>query len=354
MRTGHGEEVSGSIWRGIRTSWVDEFFRIPIVHEPGTVHVYSSAASYMLSAIVTAVTGETIHQYLKPRLFEPLGITGETWDIGPDGFNSGGNGLSMTTVDSLKLGILHAQGGVWAGRRILPETWVKAATRPQGSSEYGYHWVIGDDYYAALGVFVQMVMVFPQANAVLAINAAMDQSSVLLPHIKRHLPAAFAGPGDPAADARLAQTVAAWPHEPAFASKAARDDARLAPARWTVELNALGVTALACRAESDALVLTLEDASGVHTLKAAWDGWREGVATLPAPELHHGYPLVGAPVVAGARWLAPDELEIVVHFTETAFRDTIRLRFADRGVTLDRSVNINSGARAWPTLSAWA
>src|SRR3546814_6469727 len=67
MRSGHASEVSGSIWRGIATSWVREFLRIPVVYEPGTRHVYSSAASYMLSAIVTWITGDTIAAYLTPR-----------------------------------------------------------------------------------------------------------------------------------------------------------------------------------------------------------------------------------------------------------------------------------------------
>src|SRR3546814_5824383 len=102
MRSGHASEVSGSIWLGIATSWVREFFRLPVVYEPGIRHVYSSAPSYMLSAIVTWITGETIAAYLTPRLFEPLGMGEVQWDIGPDGVNPGGNGISIRTADALK------------------------------------------------------------------------------------------------------------------------------------------------------------------------------------------------------------------------------------------------------------
>jgi CubicO group peptidase (beta-lactamase class C family) len=145
MRTGHAEETSGSRWRGIESSWIAEFFKIPVVHKPGTVFVYTSAASYMLSAIVTRVTGQTMHEYLKPRLFEPLGIVGESWDVGPDGIYAGGNGLTCKVVDLMKLGILHLHKGVWEGKQILPEAWVNEATRAFGDSSYGYHWVTGPD-----------------------------------------------------------------------------------------------------------------------------------------------------------------------------------------------------------------
>lgn len=162
MRTGHAEETSGSRWRGLRSSWIAEFFKIPVVHRPGTVYKYTSAASYMLSAILSRTSGETLHDYLRPRLFEPLGISGETWDMGPDGINPGGNGLTCKTIDMLKLGVLHAQKGLWQGRRILPETWVARATRPHSPGGYGYHWMTGPEHsFCAMGVFGQLLVVFP-------------------------------------------------------------------------------------------------------------------------------------------------------------------------------------------------
>ena len=89
MRAGHAEEISGSVWRQIKTSWVAEFFKVPVVHKPGTRFVYSSAASFMLSAIVTKVTGQTLRDYMEPRFFKPLGITRLSWDVGPGGINPG-------------------------------------------------------------------------------------------------------------------------------------------------------------------------------------------------------------------------------------------------------------------------
>ncbi|HSI16625.1 MAG TPA: serine hydrolase [Sphingomonas sp.] len=351
MRSGQGSEVSGSVWRGIATSWIEEFFRIPLNHEPGTVHVYSSAASYMLSAIVTRVTGETIHAFLTPRLFAPLGIADVTWDVGPDGVNPGGNGVSFTTADGLKLGILHAQKGVWNGRRILSEQWIDQATRAQGSPEYGYHWVIGDTYYAALGQFVQMILVYPAANAVIALNGAMEESSVLLPHLKKHFPAAFAGAGSADADAALTARLAGWAEVPALPSLAQDDAAGLAGG-WIVDDNELGLVRLDFAFADDALRFSITDQEGTHAVVAGRDDWHLAPTYLPGAALHHGYRLEDAPTFAGARWLAADQLELVLHFVESVFRDTFTFTRDGHRLTMERRVNINSAARAWPVVTA--
>ncbi|WP_084250019.1 serine hydrolase domain-containing protein [Sphingomonas mali] len=354
MRSGQGTEVSGSIWRGIATSWIAEFFRIPFDHEPGTTYVYSSAASYMLSAIVTRVTGQTIHDFLKPRLFDPLGITNIRWDVGPDGINPGGNGISFTTADGLKLGVLHAQRGLWQGQRILSERWVAEATRihaGEPGDQYGYHWVVGDGHFAMLGVFVQMVRVFPGSNAVLAFNAAMDESKVVTPHLDRHFPAAFGNGTDAATDVALAERLKRWSEPASFVSTAPSDPAAFA-GRWIMTSNDKGLTELAFEFDQDEARIVLVDGEGEHRLIAGRDGWAIAPAYLPGADLHHGYRMDGMPTAAGLRWIAENRIELVVHFLESAFRDTFVFSVAGDRLVMDRSVNINSGARAWPTMTA--
>jgi CubicO group peptidase (beta-lactamase class C family) len=353
MRSGHESEVSGSKWRGIASSWVDEFFRIPMAHEPGTVHVYSSAASYMLSAIVTHVTGETIHAYLKPRLFEPLGIVGERWDIGPDGINPGGNGITACLSDAMRLGILHAQSGVWEGQRLLPAWWVKQATRAQGSEAYGYHWVIGAHYFAAIGQFVQAVFVYPEQQGIVAVAAAIHESKLLIPHLNRYFPAAFGGQGSEADDgalaARLGEWGKAWPITSAFG-----DVRKLVGQRWLLDANLPGVSEIGFDEDAGALRFWMQDREGQHSIPVGAGQWIAGRSTLPGAELHHGYQLLDAPSIAAAWWDGPDRLTLVCHFVESAFRDTITLQFAGDSVTMDRRVNINSAAQAWPTLTGTA
>ncbi len=137
MSTGHATGIGGDVWRQIRTSWTDAFFKAPVPEPPGARMVYSSASSYMLSAILQRTTGERLHAYLATRLFEPLGIEGESWDVCPNGINPGGNGLSCRTEDMLKLALLHLQRGRWDGRQILPEAWVSDALRPHLPAPFG-------------------------------------------------------------------------------------------------------------------------------------------------------------------------------------------------------------------------
>lgn len=348
MRTGHDVEVSGSVWRQIETSWVDEFFCIPIVHEPGTKHVYSSAASYILSAIVTRVTGQTIFDFLQPRLFAPLAISDLRWDVGPDGINPGGNGIRCTLADAMKIGILHAQDGIWHGERILPQWWVEAASQPRGAPDYGYHWVVGEDYYAAVGMFVQMVIVYPHKRAVLGLFGAIDGSKTLLPFIQRHIPAALGGGGSVAADRRLDQLLERWTREPPLPSGSG-DPVQFA-GDWTLDPNELGIDHVTLDFRGHELELQLRDSKRRRAVVATLGGWTESRTSLGAASLHHGYRLEDAPTIAGWRWLSPNSIELICYFVESAFRDRFLVTLHDQTLTIVRSVNINSGPRGWPPL----
>ena len=103
-------------------------------NEPGAPFVYNSAATYMLSAIVQKLTGMKLIDYLQPRLFEPLGIEGAAWESCPRGINMGGWGLEVRTEDIARFGQLYLQKGMWQGKRLIPEAWVKEATSRQVSN----------------------------------------------------------------------------------------------------------------------------------------------------------------------------------------------------------------------------
>jgi CubicO group peptidase (beta-lactamase class C family) len=361
MRTGHAANTSGSVWRGIDTSWITEFFKIPLAYAPGTTYVYTSAASYMLSALINRVTGQTLHTYLKPRLFVPLNIQNERWDIGPDGVNPGGNGLTAPVSAMLKLGVLHAQGGIWQGRQILPAEWVKAATQPQGGpdSRYGYHWMMKPrEAFSAVGVFVQMAMVFREYGATLVVVGGMKNTAELIPHIERHFPAAFGSDCSPRpeADARLEQRLASMGERPAWVSLCAApaDSKRI----FDVAPNSLGVRQLSFSFAGDVLTFQLADAHAGHTLRVGIGHWIAGTTSMPGRALHHGYEFKNAQVVAGARWLDAKTLEMTWIYPQTAFRDRVVCEFDGDRVSVARTVNVNSAEReqevlrgvapAWP------
>ena len=169
-------------------NWVKEFLATPIVHEPGTKFLYNTAATYMLAAIIHKVTGENVVDYLQPRLFEPLAITGADWEIDPKEVNTGGWGLRLKTEDLAKFGQLYLQNGVWNGKQVLPEGWAKEATtkkidqNPDATPEelaendwlqgYGYKfWRSRHNSFRGDGAYGQYVLVFPEEDAVIAITA---------------------------------------------------------------------------------------------------------------------------------------------------------------------------------------
>ena len=206
MSVGHDTDPTGSLPRGENQSgvtWEKRFFSHPIPHKPGTKFVYNSLATYMLSAIVQKVTGEKMADYLKPRLFDPLGIEGAVWDANPQGVNVGGWGLHVKTEDMAKLGLLLLQKGNWNGKQILPESWVEEATTKKilqnpdvdpatNESDWvqGYcyqMWRCRNDAFRADGMAGQFIIVLPNENAVIAITANIGDMQAELNLVWKHL-----------------------------------------------------------------------------------------------------------------------------------------------------------------------
>ena len=362
--SGHGYGVSGGEWRSVQSSWVDSFFSIPVDNEPGTAFAYSSATSYMLSAIISETTGQSVAQFLEPRFFRHLGITMCRWDVGPDGVNPGGNGLTCRTSDFLKLGILHLQEGVWEGRQILPKEWVQQATKAQRGNEYGYHWrAHTNGIYWASGIFGQFVIVFPESGAVLATTAAVGSGATPLHElIDRHFPAFFTKPQEPTdTSSELRTYTSSLRVLSEFPTSGIADPVRSAISRTISKETFFAATnqdsvfsfALDFSKKSDG-VLQLHDSKGFHQVRIGLTGWVESYTSLSGGKLHHSYELPQLRYMASGYCLSDHEFRIVLHFHETTFCDTIEISFSqDYGMAkLERSVNVNSFGTRRPTVFA--
>ncbi len=178
MSAGHQDETN---LRAAK-NWVAEFLAHPVPHKPGTHFRYNTPATYMLSAIVQKVTGETVVDYLQPRLFDPLGIERPTWDTSPQGISIGGYGLYLKTEDIAKFGQLYLQRGQWHGKQLIPTSWVEQATSKQVSNGsdpsrdwdqgYGFQfWRCRHGAYRGDGKDGQFCIVIPDKNTVVAITA---------------------------------------------------------------------------------------------------------------------------------------------------------------------------------------
>ena len=165
--------ISGNDWR-------KEFLNSGFKFEPGTSFEYNSMNTYMLSAIVTEITGQSLFDFCKERIFEPLGIKRVYWESCPQSITKGGWGLFMRIEDMAKLGILYLQKGKWNGEQVIPESWVYRSTSWQietgkdDNEHYGYQLWINDDRpgsYAFNGMLGQNVFIYPDIDMVIVTNA---------------------------------------------------------------------------------------------------------------------------------------------------------------------------------------
>jgi len=384
MRTGHRVGLSGKTWRLIDTSWVAEFLSAEVTDPPGRRFTYSSATSHVLSAVVQRATGQTVADYLRPRLFEPLGFAAHTWDTDPEGYSSGGNGLSLRSVDFLKWGVLHLHDGWWQGRRVLPEGWVARATREwvRGASSgswdgsrfvpvepggagidrgYGYQlWLgPGDSYYAS-GMFGQDCVVLPRQDAVVALTAAIPRGrhQELSELVYELLVPAFDGPGPASDDRRLAEELAAAGEPPAVQPAVPTLDVPtldVGGRAYRCDPNEDGLTGLRFDRAGDRLTVSLTDSRGTHRVHCGLGGWTESESTVTGWRLHHSYQPARQRVLAGARWSTPRTLILDWYFVESPFHDTVTVEFLPgERLRWSRSVNVNSGDTTRPAITAAA
>jgi CubicO group peptidase (beta-lactamase class C family) len=111
MSTGHSVAPTAVLYKPSEKTWIQTFLSQPVDYIPGTFFCYNTAATYVLSTIIQKVSGQTLLEYLKPRLFRPLGIEKPIWEVSPQGINTGGFGLSIRTRDIARFGQLFLQKG---------------------------------------------------------------------------------------------------------------------------------------------------------------------------------------------------------------------------------------------------
>ena len=174
------------------------FLNASVNGKPGTEFQYNSLNTYVLSAIVTKRTGETLTEYLTPRLFEPLGITKYYWETCPKGITKGGWGLFLCAEDMAKLGQLYLQRGKWNGQQLVSEYWIEISTARHLKTQndtYGYGYQLWMEQrpgsFEYNGMLGQNVIIYPDMDMVLVTNAGnkeMFQDCIMLNIIRKYFP----------------------------------------------------------------------------------------------------------------------------------------------------------------------
>jgi len=332
--------------------WTKTFLAQPVPFKPGTHFLYNTSGTYMLSAIVQKVTGQTVLDYLRPRLFEPLGITNPTWEKSPQGISTGGYGLSIRTEDIAKFGLLYLNRGKWANKQLIPESWVVQATALQTSNGsnpqsdwdqgYGYQfWRCRHDAYRGDGAFGQFCIVMPAQEVVLAITSGTrDMQKVLDLVWDRLLP----GIGKSTLNhhdethKQLVTKLAGLRIPPVQGSPAPPAD--LVKKTFTFPDNPRKLESITVGGGSDkGTDLSVRIAGHDSELTLSPNTWRAGRMMLAGPAATAAEQRVS---VSGA-WTAPNVLTAQVCQVETPFITTYEFTFKGDGVYLKTSVNVGFG-----------
>ncbi len=353
MSTGHHDEPK----RPEDQAWTKVFLAHPVPSKPGTHFLYNTSATYMASAIVQKATGQTVRDYLRPRLFDPLGIDDPEWGTSPQGVSLGGYGLSIRTEDIAKFGQLYLQKGRWNGRQLVPESWVEAATALQTSNGsnpdsdweqgYGYQfWRSRHGAYRGDGAFGQYCVVMPEQDAVLAITSGVkDMQAVLNLAWDKLLPGMQDAPlpADPAARDALARTLGGLTMKTPRGSAEPAASVNAFDRAFRFEPNDQKLESLSLErggAGEGSLTLVLRSDGRESRVPCGRGEWTKSRAALRGPAEQS--------VAASAAWTADDELTARVVLVETPFHVTYRIKFEAGKATVHPEANVAFG----PTRSA--
>lgn len=341
MASGHESETVDAAFGTDPAEPVRGFLLQPPQRDPGTVFAYNQPCTYTLGAIVQRVTGQTLTDYLRPRLFDPLGIGTTVWQRDRTGREIGFSGLHATTDAVARLGQLYLDDGVRQGERLLPEGWVARASRPHiptagamGEGDrrdwdrgYGHQFWISRHGFRGDGAYGQFCLVLPGHDAVIAATTATEQMQEYLDLVWRHLLPAFHAaplPGREDADAALRARLDGLALPPAGGGPLPTHRAGdWAGARFTPEGGVRAgrpeLTAAEVTADSGGWVLRLTEDGEPFDARFDGQGWT--VTEQPVPVAVSGGRADGGTLTVDVVFLeTPHRLRVVCSLADRTFR----------------------------------
>jgi CubicO group peptidase (beta-lactamase class C family) len=347
MNSGHNWGTSGGMREG--KTWVEGFLDLEVQHKPGTHFVYNSGATYMLSAIIQKVTGVTLLDYLKPKIFEPLGIENPTWESDPDGINVGGWGLSVKTEDISRFGQFYLQKGNWNGKQLVSEDWVEEATSFQTSNGsnpdsdweqgYGYQfWRCRYNFYRGDGAFGQYCIVMPDKDAVLAITSGSSDMQAILNIVWEHLLPAMGKNALPPDDEGLKllndklqglaiSTVQGEENSPNASNISGNTN--------IMEPNGLAIKSITFNFDVSPDVITINSEETEQSFSVGYEAMEFGSMINPH--------LVSREIAVSGAWASPDKFHVKKIYFETPHEIEYTFQFREDKLIWDTDMNVSFG-----------
>jgi len=333
------------------TDWPKAFMSAAIENKPGSVFKYNNMATFMLSAIVQKATGQKLLDYLKPRLFDPLGIKNLAWDETREGYTFGAIGLKIQSEDMAKFGQMLLQKGKWNGKQIVPQSWVEEATSFQINSidpgntvpkefndwqqGYGYQfWRCRNNGYRADGLGGQFIIVLPEKDAVVVLTAAAINTQEELNLVWDNLLPAMQDkplPEDKKASAELAKRIATLAFPGITSSSPSALLKRISGKRIEVAQNEAGIQALRISIKNTEAQIVVDRGDEKYEIMAGLDNWKFSqtkLNTLAGPPR----PTQVLPIQVASKysWTDATTIQLTSRFVEESIRSEVwNLHFED-------------------------
>jgi CubicO group peptidase (beta-lactamase class C family) len=349
---------------GTDGDWINAFLKSAPVHKPGTVFKYNNTATFMLSAIVQQVTGQTVFDYLQTRIFRPLAIHGIDWDLNPQGINLGMIGLRLRTEDMAKFGQLLMQNGVWNGKQLIPKEWIKEATsfkiesydtgnkRPKDLNDwaqgYCYQMWRGRNNSVRLdGMAGQFVILIPDKDAVVVLTANAKNTQDELNLVHNYLIPAIksdkALPGEPGLNNELQKKQRSLNLKPATAAGLSKSEfeSKISGKEFDLGKNSYNIQSAYFTFSGEECSFALKRDDNISIVKCRQDSWKmsniKSSSLLASPRvvsksIDANYKILQPMIKVAATysWTDKNTLELTARFIEESLgSETIVCKFSE-------------------------
>ncbi|HLY70560.1 MAG TPA: serine hydrolase [Puia sp.] len=349
------------------SNWIKGFLAVTIKNEPGTKFLYNSLGTYMLSAIIQKITGQKTVDYLKSRLFDPLGIKGIDWETDRKGINTGGWGLRVKTADMAKFAELFLQKGKWNGKQILPASWVEEASTmkimqdpdaPQSKKDssdwlqgYCYQmWRCRNNAYRGDGAYGQFMIVMPDQDAALAITAETANMQEEINLVWKYLLPAFKNgplPDDKSEDLKLHEMIKTLAL-PVPAKNKEVIQSSISGKTFAVESNKMQWQQIGFDFSNEGCKVRLQTDKGIYQIGFGPGNWKFGETNMQGPSLvataiENISMLFPAKIAGAYTWKDANTLQLVLRYIESPHSETFVCHFTGNKITIDAARSFDFG-----------